>query len=139
MRGVLHVAAAPLGQVPLCRQTQVADLQAFLGQGIQECRGGSIYVSGVPGTGRCSHRLPPRFPHPPSLPPALFPPPSPCIGVSRRSAQVKHELLLNHALVFSACRLHMWLQALQTTFVLATAVTANIWSLQTEPKVAALT
>ena len=76
----------------------------------------------------------------PTLPPArLVPPPSPCIGVSRRSAQVKHELLLNHALVFSACRPHVWLQALQTTFVLATAVTADIWSLQTEPEVAALT
>ena len=32
-------------------KTQVADLHAFLGQGLQECRGGSIYVSGVPGTG----------------------------------------------------------------------------------------
>ena len=51
VRGALHVAAAPIGQVPLCRQTQVADLQAFLGQGLQECRGSSIYVSGVPGTG----------------------------------------------------------------------------------------
>ena len=51
VRGVLPVAAAPIGQVPLCRQTQVADLQAFLGQGLQECRGGSVYVSGVPGTG----------------------------------------------------------------------------------------
>lgn len=51
VRGALHVAAAPIGQVPLCRQTQVVDLQAFLGQGLQECRGSSIYVSGVPGTG----------------------------------------------------------------------------------------
>lgn len=51
MRGVLHVAAAPIGQLPLCRQTQAADLQTFLGQGIQKCVGGSIYVSGVPGTG----------------------------------------------------------------------------------------
>ncbi|KAA6422841.1 MAG: cell division control 6 protein [Trebouxia sp. A1-2] len=52
VRQVLHVAAAPIGQVPLCRQTQVADLQGFLGQGLHECKGGSIYVSGVPGTGK---------------------------------------------------------------------------------------
>ena len=94
VRGVLHVAAAALGQVPLCRQTQVADLQAFLGQGIQECRGGSIYVSGVPGTGKCSQRPPPLPPT--HHPPARLVPPSPCIGLGRRSAQVKHELLLNH-------------------------------------------
>ncbi|DBA84848.1 hypothetical protein WJX77_006429 [Trebouxia sp. C0004] len=52
VRQVLHVAAAPIGQVPLCRQTQVADLQTFLGQGLHECKGASIYVSGVPGTGK---------------------------------------------------------------------------------------
>ena len=51
VRGVLHVSAAPVGQVPSCRQTQVADLQAFLGQSLQDCKGGSVYVSGVPGTG----------------------------------------------------------------------------------------
>lgn len=53
VRQVLHVAAAPTGQLPLCRQSQVTDLQAFLGNTLQECRGGSIYVSGVPGTGTC--------------------------------------------------------------------------------------
>ena len=51
VREVLHVAAAPTGQVPLCRQAQVADLEEFLGRTLQGCKGGSIYVSGVPGTG----------------------------------------------------------------------------------------
>lgn len=87
VRGVLHVAAAPSGQVPLCRQTQVADLQAFLGQGIQECKGGSIYVSGVPGTG-----LP--LPDPPPPPLSL----TPCFALAYfKGSRDSQELMFDHA------------------------------------------
>ena len=47
----MHVAAAPKGQVPSCRQPQVEDIQASLSQSLLDCKGGSVYVSGVPGTG----------------------------------------------------------------------------------------
>ena len=116
VRRVLHVAAAPLGQVPLCRQTQVADLQAFLGQGIQECRGGSIYVSGVPGTGTCSQNPCPHHPPPRLVPYLLLALAKDYIGASLKShLTVKSWLVCPWAAHLVA--------GSQAAHVLATAVT----------------
>ena len=51
METALHVSQAALGSLPLCRDAQAHKLMRLLQLHISSCQGGSVYVSGLPGTG----------------------------------------------------------------------------------------
>eukprot|EP00887_Chlorella_sp_A99_P007089 scaffold2.g7089.t1 len=52
-KAAFHVSASgAAGALPLCRERQAAALAAFLGAGLAQRQGGSIYLSGLPGTGK---------------------------------------------------------------------------------------
>ena len=51
MKAALHVSSAAAGRLPLCRERQAAAVGAWLAAGLAAGRGGSLYVSGLPGTG----------------------------------------------------------------------------------------
>jgi len=50
-KAALHVANPPRGAPPLCREAQLAELEAALTAAAAEGRGGALYLSGLPGTG----------------------------------------------------------------------------------------
>lgn len=51
-KAALHVSAASWGEVPLCRERQAAAIDAWLEGHISGAAGGSLYLSGLPGTGK---------------------------------------------------------------------------------------
>ena len=51
METSLHVSQASPGSLPLCRDAQAQELMRLLQLHISSCQGGSVYVSGLPGTG----------------------------------------------------------------------------------------
>ena len=53
VQAALHVSAACVpGQLPLCRDSQVQSVDAWLAEKLQTGQGGSMYISGLPGTGK---------------------------------------------------------------------------------------
>ncbi|KAK9840798.1 hypothetical protein WJX81_005432 [Elliptochloris bilobata] len=52
VKTALHVSAAPGGAAPLCREAQLRELEAALQALAAEGRGGALYVSGLPGSGK---------------------------------------------------------------------------------------
>ena len=52
VKAALHVSTASAGAAPLCREAQLRELEAALQALAVEGRGGALYVSGLPGTGR---------------------------------------------------------------------------------------
>ncbi|KAK9804320.1 hypothetical protein WJX72_006487 [[Myrmecia] bisecta] len=48
----LHTGHVPTGSAPLCRERQVQELSGLLDRCISCAQGGSVYVSGMPGTGK---------------------------------------------------------------------------------------
>jgi len=50
-KAALHVSNPPRGAPPLCREAQLAELEAALAAAAAEGRGGALYLSGLPGTG----------------------------------------------------------------------------------------
>lgn len=51
MKGVLHTSYAPPGSQPLSREEQVKSLNDHVKACLLAGEGGSVYVSGLPGTG----------------------------------------------------------------------------------------
>ena len=51
METALHVSQAAPGSLPICRDSQAHELMRLLQLHISRCQGGSVYVSGLPGTG----------------------------------------------------------------------------------------
>lgn len=56
----LHVAAGVVeGQLPVCREPQIAALEGALRRQLAASRGAALYVAGLPGTGAL-HTPPPQ-------------------------------------------------------------------------------
>lgn len=52
VKAALHVSGANTGTLPICRERQVTAIDAWLAKRLQEAQGGSMYLSGLPGTGK---------------------------------------------------------------------------------------
>lgn len=53
VQSALHVSSACVpGQLPLCREPQIAAVDTWLADRLQKSQGGSLYLSGLPGTGK---------------------------------------------------------------------------------------
>ncbi|KAL4426243.1 hypothetical protein ABPG77_009858 [Micractinium sp. CCAP 211/92] len=52
VKTALHISAYSTGRIPACREDQAAAVGSWLAAALRERRGGSIYLSGLPGTGK---------------------------------------------------------------------------------------
>lgn len=53
VRGALHVSTAAVpGNLPLCRDRQISAVNRWLADRLVSAQGGSMYISGLPGTGK---------------------------------------------------------------------------------------
>ncbi|PSC67141.1 cell division control 6-like protein [Micractinium conductrix] len=52
VKAALHISAYTRGAIPACREKQASCVGGWLGAGLEKRRGGSMYLSGLPGTGK---------------------------------------------------------------------------------------